>query len=95
MAFEIDRDGGSAIRTGVLLQVQADASYRYIVERSLTSGSGFVEIAELPDISGQPQTFEDRLPLDNITRYYRGRARRDGELDSAATAEVSAVPRQL
>lgn len=95
MAVEIDRDGGSSLPTGVLLQVTADASYQYVIERSLTSGSGFVEIAVLEPSTGDPQRFEDRLPLDNVTRYYRGRQRRNGELDSAATAEVSATPRQL
>jgi hypothetical protein len=94
MAYE-DGTGGVALATGIRLRVTGAAGFLTVIERSLTSGSGFVEIAVLGTSTGAAEDYTDPLPLDGVTRYYRARSRRDRNTDSAATSEVSGIPKRL
>jgi hypothetical protein len=81
----------ATLTQGIALALWAsDQSLDIRIERSTTSGSGFVTIAT---VAGSTPVYVDQLPRDGTTYYYRIAHVLGGFTVSAYTPEVSAIAR--
>lgn len=79
--------------TGIRFTVTPDSvSDRVYIERSTTSGSGFAVIGS---VKNGEQNYDDPLPINGVTYYYRAYAARTGYANSANSAEISGTPQDL
>lgn len=66
-----------------------------IAERSTNPSASFVEVGRLDDIDVGGTVWIDRLPLDDITRYYRFKQSEPGWNDGPWSDVVSATPKTI
>ena len=83
--------GGGAHPTGIRLTITfASALDTVSLERD--TDVAFGTSAEIASLTGGTQSYEDPLPLNNTTYYYRAKSTRTGYVSSSYSAAVSGKP---
>lgn len=87
------------VNTGIRLGVypSSDPLCGIELQRAVAGSTAtFVSVTRMYPSAGQSIfQYDDRLPDDGVTRYYKAKSVRDGYTDSAFTPVVSAKPSQL
>lgn len=86
----------SGFETGIAVALYpADRAVDLVIERAPDSGGSPGAYVEICVVRGSQEVYVDRLPLDNVQRWYRIRHRYSGATDSSPTCGKAGTPAAL